>query len=147
MPTGAHIEEAESGCDSCLMENTARLPRVLVVEDDLDTRELVQEALDEAGYVTQTAGDGPEALRVAREFLPDIGVIDIGLPSMSGLELAARLRELPALEAMGLVAITGDGREQERKELLAGFDGQFLKPFDMNRLSAYVAALHSELRP
>jgi len=78
---------------------------------------------------------GEDALREAATFAPDVGILDIGLPDMSGLELAHRLRQRVA-HAMFLTALTGWGQVEDRiKALAAGFDHHVLKPADGQKLA------------
>jgi CheY-like chemotaxis protein len=93
-------------------------------------------ALERQGYRVRVANDGPEALDAAAEFLPDIALLDIGLPVMDGYELAGHLRELPALAHMRLIALTGYGQETDRrKSQWAGFDHHLVKPVSITELS------------
>ena len=118
--------------------------RVLVVDDNRDAAELLAEVLEDAGYVTRVAHDGPGALCIAADFRPQLGLLDIGLPVMDGFELARRMRELPGCRAMALVALTGYGQPADRElSRLAGFDLHLTKPFDVPELQAVVARFAS----
>jgi len=114
----------------------ARLPRtdglrVLVVDDNEDAGDTLREVLQATGHDVRVARNGPAALLVCAEFLPDVALLDIGLPVMDGYELANRLRELPGVSAMRLVAVTGYGQEADReRSLVAGFDRHLVKPLD-----------------
>lgn len=118
------------------MSATARYPgrqRVLIVDDNADGADLLAEALGDMGYRTRVAHDGPEALRVAAEFSPQLALVDIGLPVMDGYELAARLRE--QWQEVKLVAITGYGQERDRQRAQsAGFNAHLTKPVDLDKL-------------
>ena len=106
--------------------------RVLIVDDNRDAAELLEEGLRGAGHVTRVAFDGPTALRLAAELLPDVALLDIGLPVMDGFELARRLRELPGLAALRLVALTGYGQPSDReRSRVAGFDEHLTKPVEL----------------
>ena len=84
------------------------------------------------GYQTRVAYDGPTALRVAETFSPDVAFLDIGLPVMDGYELACRLRGMPGLTSIRLIAVTGYGQESDRqKSRQAGFDHHLVKPVDL----------------
>jgi CheY-like chemotaxis protein len=88
-------------------------------------------ALQNKGFETQVAHDAPAALRLAQTFIPDVAFIDIGLPVMDGYELAERLRQIPGLERMRLVALTGYGQESDRvRSRAAGFQEHLVKPVD-----------------
>jgi len=107
-------------------------PRILVVDDNEDGAAMLAEALSWKGYVTRIAYDAPTALRVAAEFTPDIAFLDIGLPVMDGYELASHLREIPGLDRLRLIALTGYGQVSDRQRTKeAGFDRHLVKPVDL----------------
>jgi CheY-like chemotaxis protein len=110
----------------------SRAPRrVLVVDDNADAAEMLAMLLSLDGHEVQTAGNGPEAIDVARRFRPEVAFLDIGLPGMSGYELAERFRADPELEAVALIAVTGWGQaEDRRRSREAGFDEHLTKPVD-----------------
>jgi PAS domain S-box-containing protein len=114
--------------------------RVLVVDDNQDAADMLAETLRASGYETRVALDGPSALREAEIFAPDIAFLDIGLPVMDGHEVAARLRELPGMQDIRLVAVTGYGQESDRvKSRLAGFQHHLVKPVDFKEIESIVA--------
>jgi PAS domain S-box-containing protein len=116
--------------------------RVLVVDDNVDAADLLSDALEDLGYDTRTAYDGPSALDVAAAFEPDIALLDIGLPAMDGYELARRLRDRPRDRPLRLIAITGYGRDADRQHTReAGFDGHMVKPIDIAGLDAAIQGL------
>ena len=97
-------------------------------------------ALTAKGYDTRVAHDAPAALRIAAEFRPAVAFLDIGLPVMDGYELAAHLRELPELNGMKLIALTGYGQESDRrKSREAGFDHHLVKPVDFTVVESVLA--------
>ncbi|MBX9585223.1 MAG: response regulator, partial [Gemmataceae bacterium] len=104
--------------------------RVLVVEDDPDIRESLRSLLALDGHTVVAAGDGPAALAaLARGPLPDVALVDIGIPGMSGYELARRMRAATD-GRLRLVALTGYGRPGDREAAFAaGFDAHLTKPF------------------
>jgi PAS domain S-box-containing protein len=107
-------------------------PRVLVVDDNVDAAEMLAAALAAKGYQTRVAHDGPAALLTAAKFRPAIAFLDLGLPVMDGYELATRLRELPDLCSMRLIAVTGYGQESDRRRTeQAGFHHHLVKPVDL----------------
>ena len=115
--------------------------RVLVVDDNEDSAEMLAEALKAKGYLTGIAHDAPAALRVAEALTPDIAFLDIGLPVMDGYELAGRLRGLPGLAGIRLIALTGYGQESDRQRTrAAGFDHHLVKPVDFDVLEAVVSS-------
>ncbi len=80
--------------------------RVLVVDDNADTVEAMQMLLARAGYQVRVAGSGAEALSLAREFTPDLGILDIRLPDMNGYDLALRLRADSGERGLRLIALS-----------------------------------------
>jgi signal transduction histidine kinase/ActR/RegA family two-component response regulator len=106
--------------------------RILVVDDNQDAAELLASSLGFLGYEAHTAHDGPSALRLAEDVQPDVALLDIGLPVMDGYELATRLRESAMLQGLHLIAVTGYGREADRRRsAAAGFDAHVVKPLQM----------------
>jgi len=101
--------------------------RVLLVEDNADGREALEIVLAQRGLRVRSAADGGEALAFARAELPDVALIDIGLPDMDGYELAERVRALPGGDEVRLIALTGFSAHQERSAA-AGFDAHLVKP-------------------
>jgi CheY-like chemotaxis protein len=93
------------------------------------------------GHDVQTAYNGPSALEVTRIFKPEIILLDIGLPGMSGYEVAKQLRAEPAAKNIVLAALTGYGQESDRKRSFeAGFDYHFTKPADHTALESLLAS-------
>jgi PAS domain S-box-containing protein len=122
---------------------TAGCRRILLVDDLADVAEdmaaLVREAF---GHEVRTAHDGPTALRVAAEFRPELVLLDIGLPGMSGYEVARRLRQQAGLGDVVLVALTGWGQEEDRRKTKeAGFDHHLVKPVGLKELQQLLADL------
>ena len=114
--------------------------RVLVVDDSVDGAEMLAAALSAIGYETRVAYNAPAALRVAADFRPAVAFLDIGLPVMDGYELAARLRELPGLNGVRLIALTGYGQDSDRQKTRdAGFEHHFVKPVDFEAIETVLA--------
>jgi CheY-like chemotaxis protein len=102
-----------------------------VVEDNPDIRESLGMLLRMWGHVVEFAETGPHGLERAEEFKPDIALIDIGLPGISGYEVAQHIRSRQAASRtkVTLVALTGYGRDTDRERALqAGFDTHLVKP-------------------
>ena len=116
--------------------------RILIVDDNEDAAELLAFALDSLGYQARTAFDGPSALDVDAEFVPEIAVLDIGLPVMDGYELARRLRERAGdSRSLRLIALTGYGSASDRKRTAeAGFDAHMVKPLDLASLKTTLSS-------
>jgi signal transduction histidine kinase/CheY-like chemotaxis protein len=115
--------------------------RVLVVDDNEDAVDILADLLRMLGHVVRTAADGQAALVAADEFLPDVVLCDIGLPLLDGYEVVAALRTRPQHAAARFVALTGYGREEDRvRSHAAGFHAHLVKPFDLDKLAAVLAA-------
>jgi len=115
--------------------------RVLVVDDNEDTAELLAEILVQRGCEVRTAADGETALELAKSFRPRLVLLDLGLPSMDGYEVARRLRRAPSSDGVTLIAFTGYGQKSDRERTReAGFDAHVVKPFDVSRLLELLAA-------
>jgi CheY-like chemotaxis protein len=109
--------------------------RVLVVDDCPDMRATLRILLGLWGHEVAEAGDGHAALGLAATFRPDAVLLNIGLPRLDGYEVARRLRQLPGLGGVLLIAITGYGDDQAvAAARAAGFDHHLLKPFDPDEL-------------
>jgi signal transduction histidine kinase len=113
--------------------------RVLVVEDNADIRESLRMVLDTLGHQVMLATTGDEGLSLALEEKPDVALIDIGLPGISGYEVAVRIRERTRQwpVRMRMVAMTGYGQPSDvERAASAGFDHHVLKPVDPEQLNA-----------
>jgi len=114
--------------------------RVLLVDDNVDQATMLAGALQELSYSVQTAHSGPDGLKLAQQWRPDVVLLDIGLPGMDGYEVARRLRADPALRGARLLAITGYGRDADTaKSREAGFDAHLVKPCGVEQIEAAMA--------
>jgi CheY-like chemotaxis protein len=105
--------------------------RVLVVDDVPALADTLAMLLKLWGHEVAVFYDGPTALQAATTYLPDVVLLDVGLPGMDGCELARRLRRMPELDKCRLVAITGHGSPADRRRCEeAGIDSHFVKPLD-----------------
>jgi len=116
----------------------ARALRMLYVEDNRINAILFEEAMRmHSGIELQVSEDGAEALALARQWRPEVLVLDAHLPDMSGYDLLARLRELPALAAVPAFMCSADAMEEDlRRAREAGFTGYWTKPVDIARVMA-----------
>jgi signal transduction histidine kinase/DNA-binding response OmpR family regulator len=115
--------------------------RVLVVDDNVDAAETLAMMLELLGQNTRQAHDGTSALRAVAEYHPELVFMDIGMPGLSGLEVASRIRRDLGMSATYLIALSGYGTEEDRrKSLYAGFDNHLVKPLDPSSLPAILAA-------
>ena len=121
-------------CD--VMVSTTPRSRILVVDDNEDAASSLAMMLEVMGYDVRTAHDGVEAVRAADEFKPEAAVLDIGLPRLSGYDVARHIRGHQG-SAVLLVAVTGWGTPEDvKRSHAAGFDHHFTKPADPERLRA-----------
>jgi PAS domain S-box-containing protein len=120
------------------LTNAAKAPRsqekglrIMIVDDNSDAAASMAMLLSQEKHTTLTANSGAEALQVVAEFNPNIVFLDIGMPMMNGYEVARKLRAMPGLESLILVALTGWGGENDVKRSRdAGFDEHLTKPVD-----------------
>jgi PAS domain S-box-containing protein len=116
--------------------------RVLVVDDNRDSAETMATLVGIWGHTVRTAHDADGALEAAAELRPDIVLLDIGLPRVSGYEVAAQLQALPGLEDTVLIAITGYGQEDDRRRTReAGFTHHLTKPVRPETLKTILSSL------
>jgi CheY-like chemotaxis protein len=114
--------------------------RILVVDDNRDAAKSLEMLLTFMGYDINVALDGAEALAKAQAFRPDVVLLDIGLPSMDGYEVARRLRNDLGMSDTLLVAMTGYGQEEDRRHSQeAGFNAHLVKPVDLAALRSLLS--------
>jgi CheY-like chemotaxis protein len=134
-PAGSPVQDVESSAGTGSR-------RVLVVDDNQDAAESLALLLQIWGHEVWTAYDGPSTLALVAEYRPDIVLLDIGLPGMSGYEVVKRLRELPGEERAVLVAVTGYGQPSDRERAReAGFDHHLVKPVEPAHLQEILTAV------
>ena len=115
---------------------------VLVVDDNRLNLELVTDVLEAAGYEVRQAGSGPEALEAARRELPQIILMDIGLPEMDGYAVLRALRDNPRTAPVPVAALTAQAMAgDEQRALAAGFDGYITKPINTRSLPQTIAGM------
>jgi signal transduction histidine kinase/DNA-binding response OmpR family regulator len=114
--------------------------RILVVDDLAASAETLMTLLEMEGFEVRVAHEGHQALALAREFRPEVVLLDIGLPGMNGFEVAHGLRALPEAQDALLIALTGYGEAESRsRSAQAGFDFHMVKPADVNLLLSMLA--------
>ena len=111
--------------------------RVLVVDDNTDSVTMLATALREKGYAVQSACTGPDGLRVAKQWRPDVVLLDIGLPGMDGYEVARHYGRRLSMRPTGgtflgrIIAVTGYGHDSDIAHgRQAGFDAHLVKPYE-----------------
>ena len=124
------------------------MSRILIVEDDADIAALVAHYLEKAGYGTEVVADGGRALAAAKETPPDLVILDLMLPGLSGLDVCRALRLDSRTAALPILMVTARGEESERiLGLDSGADDYVVKPFSPNELMARVRALLRRAAP
>ncbi len=119
--------------------------RVLVVDDNVDAASTLAMLLKASGHEVRKAHDGPPALEIALDYRPQVVLLDIGLPSMNGFEVAKRLREQPELSSVVLIAMTGYGQDSDREQSRdAGFDHHLVKPADFSQVREILSAIKAK---
>jgi DNA-binding response OmpR family regulator len=117
-------------------------PVVLVADDDDDIRDLVAFRLDRAGYEVLRAGDGQQALDLAREHLPDLAVLDVMMPKLTGYDVTRELRADAATSRIPVILLTARVQEADvARGFEAGADDYVKKPFSPQELKARVQAV------
>jgi two-component system cell cycle response regulator DivK len=113
--------------------------KILIVEDNENNRILFRDILSFHGYQVSVACDGKEGVALAREFLPDLILMDIQMPGMDGMTAGLMLKEDPVTSALKIIALTSFAmRGDEQRFLTAGFDGYLSKPISSRELPVLV---------
>lgn len=113
--------------------------RILIVDDNRDAADSLGLLLGLDGHDVRVAYAGRQALETAKDFLPDVAILDLGLPDLSGYDVARLMRQDPLLEQVSLIALTGWGQEEHKQRARdAGFDFHLTKPVDLDRLAAVI---------
>jgi DNA-binding response OmpR family regulator len=117
-------------------------PVVLVADDDPDIRQLVTFRLERAGYEVVEAADGQQALQLCSEVRPDLAVLDVMMPKLTGYDVTRRIREDEALRSMPVILLTARVQDGDVAEGFdAGADDYIKKPFSPQELRARVQAI------
>ncbi len=115
--------------------------RILVVDDNADAAASLAMLLGLSSHEVWTASNGDSALRMAREMMPDVVLLDVGLPDIDGYEVARRLRQGATSRTTLIIAVTGYGADRDRQRAQeAGFDHHLTKPVDLDALAALIAS-------
>jgi signal transduction histidine kinase/CheY-like chemotaxis protein len=136
---GDEVRRSEPGPGDLIprVARAAALRKILVVDDNRDAAGLMAELLTVRGYEVRVAFDGPSAVAIVEDFIPDVALLDIGLPVMDGYELATQLRTLLVPYEIRFIAITGYGQAVDRSRSRdAGFVAHLIKPVDIEVLQA-----------
>lgn len=119
----------------------AQTQLILLVDDQADAIDALAMLLEMDGHQVRTVYSGADALAAVETFVPDLALIDVSMPGMSGIELARRLRQNAALTHTRLVALTGFSQDADRKQATdAGFDVHVTKPVSADQLARLIAS-------
>jgi two-component system CheB/CheR fusion protein len=144
LPLASRVEAGanETHQDASGTTSNDEIPtRILVVDDNTDAAESLALILDLWGHDVRTVASGEEALEVAPVFAPDVVLLDVGLPLMNGFDVARRLRRLPETKNALIVAVTGYGRDEDRRNSReSGIDLHLTKPVEPAALKAILAS-------
>ncbi len=125
-----------------MSETTHANLKILLVEDDEDTRYLMQLEMERRGYRVIEAEDGEKAVMLAQQEYPDIILMDLSLPRMDGLEATKQIREFDGMRAVPIVAVTAHQETDFREGAkVSGFDAYVTKPIDFDWLSELIVGL------
>ena len=142
MATSGSIHAGNRGQDS---SSVAPLPSILIVDDSQYSANLLGSLFRDHGYKTRVVYDGLEALEAATAHLPDVILLDLGLPELDGVHVARFFREDERLKDKVLIAVTGHADEMHRSQCdAAGFDYVFAKPVAWEELKSTVNRLWSK---
>jgi CheY-like chemotaxis protein len=142
LPALSEVERPSPRRGDAGASDPAPLRRILVVDDNVDSADSMAELLRVWGHEVQAVYNGSEALGAAAEFRPEIALLDIDMPDMSGYELARRLTVRDGLNGTMFVALTGYGQDEDhRRSAEAGFRAHLVKPVDPEALRRLLATL------
>ncbi len=109
--------------------------QVLMVEDDMDSRHIIRDLLESVGYEMIEAVTGPDGVRTAKEYGPDLILMDVQLPGFDGFEATRQIKENPALQHIPIIAVTSYAMSTDATRAMeAGCDGYVSKPFNLTVL-------------
>jgi signal transduction histidine kinase/ActR/RegA family two-component response regulator len=135
VPLVAAAEQPADAESRAVPTNGSR--KILVVEDNPDAAAMMRDFLELSGHQVELAASGKDGIAAARQFHPEVVLCDLGLPGMNGYEVAEQLRRDPSTRAAKLIAVTGYGRDEDRRRSKeAGFDMHLTKPVDPAKLRA-----------
>jgi PAS domain S-box-containing protein len=147
LPVGEAPPASRGGVPAYDAKPGSKRHRALIVDDNVDAALLLAEALRQRGHVVHLAHDGKTAVEEAVRHLPDVILLDLGLPDLDGYEVASRLRGQAGLTRSSIIAISGYGQaEYLTRSAEAGFSHHIVKPVDMAHLDALLTTLEKPNR-
>ncbi len=118
------------------------MPKILLVEDNEENMDMLSRRLVRRGYTVLGAGDGQQAVDLARSQLPDLILMDINMPLLDGWEATRQIRAMPETRGLPIIALTAHAMSGDRtKALAAGCDDYHTKPVELPRLLEQIEAL------
>jgi CheY-like chemotaxis protein len=121
------------------------MAKILIVDDEPAIRFLITATLEDEGYELFEAADGREAAALVEDFQPDLIILDVMMPGLTGYELCARLKQDPVTREIVIIMLTAKGQEQDRRHSeQAGADYYLRKPFSPMELGVMVASVLSK---
>lgn len=148
LPLSVHQDAPPPAAIEHASEDLLTPHRILLVDDNEDSATILGKLLELQGHTVEVVFDGPAALEAMPSFKPEIVLLDIGLPGMSGYDVARRIREAPESRDVVLIAQTGWGQKEDRERSReAGFDHHLVKPIDPNTLQKLLASLAHKGKP
>ena len=134
-PAGPPARESDRGNRFAAADGDDRGRRILVVDDNVDAADALAALLSLEGHIISTAQDGRRAIELARTLDPDVVLLDIGMPEMTGFDVCRTIRSQPWGRSMLVIALTGWGQDQDKQSTAdAGFDAHLTKPADLAEL-------------
>jgi CheY-like chemotaxis protein len=144
IPLNAGVTVPPRHPEVCAAPVKQRTRRIMIADDNKDAADALGMLLELAGHDVRMVYNGRSALTLARTFRPDVAFIDIGMPDMTGYEVAQQLRRKPLGSGPFLVALTGWGQDDDRRRAReAGFDRHMTKPVDSEEVDGLIAAATS----
>jgi len=148
LPRHIDLEPVEERTDFGALQEAAGSCSVLLVDDNADAAHSLALLLSESGHHVTTAADGPAGLAAAKSVIPDVALLDIGLPGIDGYEVARRLKADPRTKHIHLIAVTGYGQDADVAAAFeAGFNDHLLKPADPQKVLARLSSFANRSRP
>ena len=145
LPVATDVNPTVGDRPSVTVPSAGRRLKVLIVDDNADLVEMLATVVGSLGHDVRKALDGQSAISAARSYRPDVVLLDLGLPVMSGIEVARELRQHPETAHVQLVAVTGWGQSEDRRQTSeAGFDHHLTKPTDPRVLEQLLATFATE---
>jgi CheY-like chemotaxis protein len=147
LPLAMNTPESLNAPQTAESVNMIRPLRVLIVDDNVDTVLSFSMLLKASGHDVCKAHDGLAAVQAASDYRPDVVLLDIGLPGLNGYEVAKRIRQIPILKEVVLVALTGYGQDTDRQmSTQAGFDHHLVKPARLEQLQKILSEVAVKIK-